>query len=190
VARDIEIKNAADGDSIYKGSIDTNPIAANPIAANSITANSIDTNPIAANPIDTDSIATNPIAANSIDIRIYYEDTDCGGVVYYGKYLSYLERARTAYLEGRGVNLSALMAEGIYFVVVHVDIKYHSPARYGDIVTVRSAVEHSTPATITFRHNVVRKACGTNIATSTVKLACVGGEAMKPRRLPEGVRAE
>jgi acyl-CoA thioester hydrolase len=144
----------------------------------------VDTNPIDITPIDTTPIDTTPI-----DIRIYYEDTDCGGVVYYGKYLAYLERARTAYLEGRGINLSALMAEGIYFVVVHVDIKYHRPARYGDIITVQSVVERSTPATITFRHKVIRKACGTDIATATVKLACVGGEGMKPRRLPEGVGA-
>ena len=146
---------------------------------------------IDADSIDADSIDVRDAidTGDAIDVRIYYEDTDCGGVVYYGKYLAYLERARTAYLECRGVNLSALMAEGIYFVVVHVDIKYRRPARYGDIIRVRSVVEHSTPATITFKHSVVIKACGTDIATATVKLACVGGEGMKPRRLPEGVIA-
>ena len=67
-----------------------------------------------------------------MEVRIYYEDTDCGGVVYYGNYLKYFERARTQYLEERGLSVAELMKEGTVFVVVHAEVDYRSPARYGD----------------------------------------------------------
>ncbi len=66
-----------------------------------------------------------------MEIRIYYEDTDCGGVVYYANYLKYFERARTDYLEQRGLSVAQLMKEGTVFMVVHAEINYKSPARYG-----------------------------------------------------------
>ncbi|HSV90356.1 MAG TPA: hotdog domain-containing protein, partial [Nitrospiraceae bacterium] len=65
----------------------------------------------------------------NMDIRIYYEDTDCGGMVYYGNYLKYFERARTQYLEERGLSVAELMKEGTMFVVVHAEVDYRSPAR-------------------------------------------------------------
>ncbi|GBE00045.1 acyl-CoA thioester hydrolase YbgC [bacterium BMS3Abin07] len=117
-----------------------------------------------------------------IDIKIYYEDTDCGGVVYYANYLGYLERARTEYLENRGVSMVRLMAEGFSFVVVHVDISYSLPAKYGDIISVYSEIENATKATITFNHKVVKEQSDDIIATASVRLACVGNN-MKPRRI-------
>ena len=60
---------------------------------------------------------------HTLKIRIYYEDTDCGGVVYYANYLRYVERARTEFLESRGVSLRALMDEGVYFVVADAALK-------------------------------------------------------------------
>ena len=67
-----------------------------------------------------------------MEIRIYYEDTDCGGVVYYANYLKYFERARTHYLEARGVSVAEMLKGGIQFMVVRADIEYRSPGRYGD----------------------------------------------------------
>jgi len=115
-----------------------------------------------------------------MDIKIYYEDTDCGGVVYYGKYLAYLERARTEYMAERGISLAGLMEDGVYFVVVHVDIRYLSPARYGDTLSVCSTIKDITPATITFDHMISHN--GTRVATAKVKLACIGRD-MKPKRM-------
>jgi acyl-CoA thioester hydrolase len=63
-----------------------------------------------------------------MEVRIYYEDTDCGGVVYYANYLKYFERARTQYLEERGLSVAGLMKEGTVFVVVHAEVDYRSPA--------------------------------------------------------------
>src|SRR3990172_6743469 len=67
-----------------------------------------------------------------MEVRIYYEDTDCGGVVYYANYLRYLERAENNYIEERGLSVAGLMNEGTVFVVVHAEVDYRSPARYGD----------------------------------------------------------
>jgi acyl-CoA thioester hydrolase len=72
---------------------------------------------------------------------MYYEDTDCGGVVYYANYLRYVERARTEFFESRGVSLRKLMDEGVYFVVVEAALKYLSPGRYGDIMAIETNVE-------------------------------------------------
>ena len=121
-----------------------------------------------------------------IDVKIYYEDTDCGGVVYYGKYLGYLEKARTEYLEDRGVKLTELMKNGMHFVVVHVDIAYKMPARYGDIISVYSVVSDMTPATMTFDHTIPRKERDDLIAVASVKLACIGNN-MKPRKINSSV---
>ncbi len=121
-----------------------------------------------------------------IDIKIYYEDTDCGGVVYYGKYLAYLERARIVFLERRGVSLVGLMKKGIYFVVTNATISYHMPARYGDTISVYSEIEAITPATITFSHEVLKKNTENLLVTSSVKLACVNSHT-KPIRLKSNI---
>ncbi len=119
---------------------------------------------------------------DSIEVRVYYEDTDCGGVVYYGKYLSYLERARTDFFDKRGIDLLKMMNDGIYFVVVHVDIHYRKSARYGDILLITSELEKVTQATVVFRHTITLKNSDTVISTSKIKLACVNRES-KPVRL-------
>ncbi len=124
--------------------------------------------------------------SDCIDIKIYYEDTDCGGVVYYGKYLGYLERARTEYLEDREVSLVELMKKGVYFVVVNVDINYKTPAKYGDILAVCSEVLDMTNATITFGHKIFKKATKSVVAIASVKLACIGKN-MKPQRMNSAI---
>lgn len=125
--------------------------------------------------------------SHCIDIKVYYEDTDCGGVVYYGKYLGFLERARTEFLEHRGIILTELMSQGINFVVVHVDIKYLAAARYGDVISIASDICEITGATMTFRHELfVKKHPERRIAEALVRLACVGSD-MKPRRLTKEI---
>jgi len=91
-----------------------------------------------------------------MEIQIYYEDTDCGGVVYYGNYLKYFERARTQYLEERGLSVARLMKEGTVFVVVHAEVDYRSPARYGDRLIIETVVSGMTAASFNFSH-VIRE---------------------------------
>ncbi|MEJ2685331.1 MAG: YbgC/FadM family acyl-CoA thioesterase, partial [Candidatus Sulfobium sp.] len=95
--------------------------------------------------------------SHTILVKIYYEDTDCGGVVYYANYLRYFERARTEFLESRGVSLKALMEEGIYFVVAEAELKYKAPGRYGDVLAVGTSAARTGPASIIFSHNVCRE---------------------------------
>jgi len=92
-----------------------------------------------------------------MNITIYYEDTDCGGVVYYANYLKYFERARTQYLEQRGLSVAGLMKEGTLFVVVHAEIHYQSPARYGDRLLIDTQMSAVNPASFTFSHVVTDK---------------------------------
>ena len=91
-----------------------------------------------------------------MEVRIYYEDTDCGGVVYYANYLKYFERARTEYLESRGCSVAALMEQGTVFVVVHAEVDYRSPARYGETLVIETVVSDLTAASFTCSH-VIRE---------------------------------
>jgi acyl-CoA thioester hydrolase len=117
-------------------------------------------------------------------LRIYYEDTDCGGVVYYANYLRYCERARTELLESEGASLRKLMDDGVYFVVAEASLKYLSPGRYGDILLVETRVERTGPASIVFSHSIRREGTNQELVQATVKLGCVGKD-LKPMRLPE-----
>ncbi len=82
--------------------------------------------------------------------KIYYHDTDSGGVVYYANYLKFMEEARTEHLHSFGVDVQEYMAKGILFAVVRVEADYKSPARYGDMVTISSGIEEVGNASIHF----------------------------------------
>jgi acyl-CoA thioester hydrolase len=92
-----------------------------------------------------------------MDIRIYYEDTDCGGVVYYANYLKFFERARTHYLEERGLSVAGLLKEGTQFMVVHAEVHYRSPARYGDMLVIDTTITCHGKASLTFSHQIYEK---------------------------------
>jgi len=121
-----------------------------------------------------------------LKIRIYYEDTDCGNVVYYANYLKYCERARTEFLESKGINMKQLIDDGIFFVVAEASLKYLSPGRYGDILAVETIVDRVGPASISFKHEIRRDATGERLVQATVKLGCVN-PAMKPLRLRQDI---
>ena len=119
-------------------------------------------------------------------IRIYYEDTDCGGVVYYANYLKYFERARTEYLEQRGHSVVQLLNEGMQFMVVHAELDYRSPARYGDTLTVATSIPHVGTASITFAHVLQERETGRVVVEGSAKLVAVDMEG-KPKRLPKSL---
>jgi acyl-CoA thioester hydrolase len=110
-----------------------------------------------------------------MDIRIYYEDTDCGGVVYYANYLKYFERARTDYLERRGLSVAGLMREGTTFVVVHVEVEYRSPARYGDTLLIDTIVSDLNAASLTFAHVVKDKSSGRVVVEGSARMVATDG---------------
>ena len=117
-----------------------------------------------------------------MDIRIYYEDTDCGGVVYYANYLKYFERARTQFLEQRGFSVAGLMAEGTVFVVVRTEVDYRSPARYGETIVIETVVSGVTPASFTFSHVLREKVSGRVVVEGSARLAATDGKG-KVKRL-------
>ena len=89
-----------------------------------------------------------------MDITIYYEDTDCGGVVYYANYLKYFERARTEYLAAHGVSVAELQQQGILFLVTHAEVFYRSPARYGETLRIDTTVSASRKTALVFSHAI------------------------------------
>ena len=117
-----------------------------------------------------------------MDIRIYYEDTDCGGVVYYANYLKYFERARTHYLEERGLSVAGLMKEGRVFVVVHAELEYRAPARYGETLHVETVIAEMNPASITFAHVVRERESRRLVVEGSARLAVTDGHG-KVKRL-------
>lgn len=117
-----------------------------------------------------------------MDIRIYYEDTDCGGVVYYANYLKYFERARTHYLEERGLSVAGLRDQGTQFVVVHAEVDYRSPGRYGDTLVVDTTLAAASQASFTFAHVVRERTSGRIVVEGSAKLVTVDNE-LKVKRL-------
>jgi len=121
-----------------------------------------------------------------MDIRIYYEDTDCGGVVYYANYLKYFERARTQYLEERGLSVARLMKEGTVFVVVHADVDYRSPARYDDRLSIETVVSDMTAASFTFSHVIRERESQRVVVEGLARLAATDGNG-KVKRLDKAL---
>ena len=123
-----------------------------------------------------------------MEVRIYYEDTDCGGIVYYANYLKYFERARTQYLEERGLSVAGLMKEDTMFVVLHAEVDYRSPARYGDRLTIETLVSDMTAASFTFSHVIRERKSRRVVVEGSAKLAAVNGKG-KVKRLDKAMTA-
>lgn len=119
---------------------------------------------------------------HTIKVKIYYEDTDAGGVVYYANYLRYFERARTELLAGQGIDVAGYHKKGTMFVVSSADVKYRKPARLGDLIDVTTEVSEVKNASIVLRHTVLRD--GETLVEASVSLACID-EGGRPSRLPE-----
>lgn len=116
-----------------------------------------------------------------LKIKIYYEDTDAGGVVYYANYLRYMERARTEFLLEKGIDVAEYHNNGYLFAVVHVDIHYKKPAKLGEIIEVNTEATEITNVTITLRQQIFRN--DILLVDADVKLACINQDG-KPQRLP------
>ena len=123
--------------------------------------------------------------------RVYWEDTDGGGIVYYGNYLRFLERARTEWLRSLGFSQRELAEEpGVLFAVVGLNIEYRRPARLDDelVITCEPAVEGAV--TIRFAQQIYRGAGAAMtkdalLVEANVRVACVDARTLRPRRLPE-----
>jgi len=120
-----------------------------------------------------------------LPVRVYWEDTDGGGVVYYANYLKFMERARSEWLRSLGIDQAALLAEErIQFAVVEAQVRYHQPARYDDLLEVIATVEGFRGASVSFRQEVRRASDRALLASANVRAACLDSDSMKPRPLP------
>lgn len=119
-----------------------------------------------------------------MEIKIYYEDTDCGNVVYYANYLKYFERARTEYMNRRGIDLRDWHNRGIVFVVARAQVDYRAPARYGETIVVDTWISEIGRVSFNFQYKVYEKETKRLIAEGETKIVTVDGK-QKPKRLDE-----
>lgn len=140
--------------------------------------------------------------------RVYWEDTDGGGVVYYANYLRFLERARTEWLRAAGISQQALAREqGIVFTVTSVEVHYRRPARLDDELLVTCSPQRSGAASVSFAQRILRRSAETAgalgapsdeaagarassaedalLAEADVHVACVDARTFRPQRLPQ-----
>ena len=122
-----------------------------------------------------------------MEVRIYYDDTDAGGVVYHANYLRYLERGRTEFLRDRGMSVQVMHDQGIIFPVVSIQIDYRSPARLDDLLEVETTIVAVKNSSFVAGQKVFRKEDGKLLVEARVTLACVGEE-MRAKRLPAELR--
>lgn len=139
-------------------------------------------------------------------VRVYYEDTDTGGVVFYANYLKFFERARTEWLRSGGIDQSALaQSHGRIFVVVHTAVDYHAPAKLDNELKLTVVVERCGRASVEFVQQAWRldrtargpaaggidpaAAGDTLLATGRIRIACVDQQTLAPRPMPAEVLA-
>jgi acyl-CoA thioester hydrolase len=130
-------------------------------------------------------------------IRVYYEDTDTGGVVFYANYLKFFERARTEWLRAAGVSQQMLTeAHRVMFVVKSTAVDYHAPAKLDDELQLTVTVERLGKASVQFVQQAWRLDRDTSgverqlLSTGRIKVGCVGTETFRPRAIPDEVLAK
>jgi len=128
--------------------------------------------------------------AFELPIRVYWEDTDAGGIVFYANYLKFFERARTEWLRTLGVGQQALRdSTGGMFVVSEAQLKFHRPARLDDELIVTAALQESGRASLTIAQQAFRKTAGDPelLCEGLIRIGWVDAAAMKPARIPTSV---
>jgi acyl-CoA thioester hydrolase len=119
-------------------------------------------------------------------VRVYYEDTDSGGVVYYANYLKFMERARTEFLRVLGFEQDQLANQGIIFAVHRAEIDYISPARFNDALLVSAKIQQKKKVSLTFEQEV-RKENGEVCSRGIIKIVCLDPESFKPVAMPDNI---
>jgi tol-pal system-associated acyl-CoA thioesterase len=118
--------------------------------------------------------------------RIYYAETDAGGVTYYANYLRFAEAGRYEYCRALGIDLAAWQEKGLVFAVVEINARYHSPARLGDEIEVRTVTSEIRKAGVTFESTIHHAASDSLLFSATIRAAALTGEG-KPARMPREI---
>ena len=132
--------------------------------------------------------AAPPLSAFSLALRVYYQDTDAGGVVFHAAYLHYFERARTEWLRRLGFDIARLVRqERLMFIVRSIRVAYARPALLDDMLDVTVGLEHLGRAQFTLFQQVRRD--DEALVEASVNLACVTSDTLRPLRVPDALRA-
>jgi acyl-CoA thioester hydrolase len=123
-----------------------------------------------------------PVQSGEVAIRVRYAETDRMGLLHHANYLVYFEQGRTELLRAAGLAYKDVEDQGFYLVLTRIEVRYRSPARYDDLLTLRTTVERLTSVRIDHRYEVLRD--GTLLAEGSSTLACVDREG-KLQALPE-----
>lgn len=127
--------------------------------------------------------------AFNIPVRVYYEDTDAGGVVFYANYLKFMERARTEWLRSLDVHQHQLIqSEDALFAIVNVNIDYRRPARLDDLLAVTVRIDEIGHSSIMFHQQVIRESDGKVLVEGSVRAACLSASKFRPRAIPKFIR--
>ncbi|MGD9424134.1 tol-pal system-associated acyl-CoA thioesterase [Pantoea sp. NSTU24] len=122
-------------------------------------------------------------------VRVYYEDTDAGGVVYHASYIAFYERARTEMLRQHHFSQQTLLEQQVAFVVRRMTVDYLAAARLDELLEIQSEVTSMTRATMTFTQRIVNTE-GKVLNEAEVLIACINPHLMKPIALPKSIVAE
>jgi len=122
-------------------------------------------------------------------VRVYYEDTDAGGVVYHARYVAFYERARTEMLRQHNFHQQQLLKEHVAFAVRRMTVDYLLPARLDDLLEVQSEITSMRGASLTFAQRIINSD-GTLLSQADVLIACIDPHQMKPIALPKSIVAE
>lgn len=136
------------------------------------------------------TVSEGPLTASaefSLPLRVYIEDTDAGGIVYYVNYLKYIERARTEFMRSVGLDRSAIFNAELMFVVSQLSIDYQRPARLDDLLHATTRLRELRGASLRLQQQVRRNA--EVLVSAEVTLACVAPETLAPRRIPRDMLA-
>jgi acyl-CoA thioester hydrolase len=125
-------------------------------------------------------------------IRVYYEDTDSGGVVYYANYLKFMERSRTEMLRSYGFEQDELIKkEGIIFAVRSISVDYLKPAKFNDLLQVSAKLVEHGRASMTFDQQIFHESDHVNpLCTGTVRIACLDADNLRPKSMPQSILTE
>jgi acyl-CoA thioester hydrolase len=119
-------------------------------------------------------------------VRVYYEDTDAGGVVFYANYLKFFERARTEMLRSLGFEQDSLMTEqNLIFVVRSVKVDYLKPARFNELLNASAKIIEYKKTNFTFEQSITRQQ--DLLCTGEVRIACLDAQSMKPKLIPSAI---
>jgi len=124
-------------------------------------------------------------------IRVYYEDTDAGGIVYHANYVRFMERARTEWLRQLGFEQDLLREEhGVLFAVKRMELNFLSPARFNDALLVHTRLAMQRPASLLFEQSVRDVGSHQALCNAQVLVACIDAEQFRPRGLPDMILKE